>query len=178
MKTTMKQYNQEDMNKIASVKEEVEPMVRDAADMITPNIEVKEVKPLTHDQLMKALLFIEDILQRALCPFMVLGETAECIMAMDMPILEGNLVHLGILNNHYSISSKSTILSLLKQWQKEFYDDENIISFTYHGVPVQIDIIHKEYPFFKNPDVRFFNLTEFRVPNPFDDYLIWKDQIK
>jgi hypothetical protein len=165
------------MNKITSIKE-VEPVIRDTSRLETPQIEVKEETPLKHEQLLDALMFAEDVLTRAVCPFVALGETAETINTWDMPIFEGKGIYLGVMKRHLTKDALSTIKSYVGAWAKNSYIDEDVISFEYNNVPTYIQVISGDYPFFKNPDVRFFNITEVRIPNPFDEYWKWRDQIK
>ena len=149
-------------------------MVKHTEKLEIPQEEYREKEYLTHEQISDALLYAEDMLERSQIPFMLLGETAECLFLYEMPMFEGNIVHLGVFKRHLTDSTLST----LKDITKSSYIDDNIIKFEYKGVPIQIDIIHNTYPFFKNLDSKFYALTTFKIPNPFEDYWKWKDQIK
>lgn len=170
----MKQYNQDDINNIISITPEEKEHVKEPEKLEIPQDEYKEKESFTHEQLSDALLYAEDLLERSMIPFMLLGETAEALFLFEAPVFEGNLVHIGVLKRHLTDSTYSTLKSLAK----EYYADDNIFKFEYKGVPIEIDIIHNQYPFFQNLDSKFYALTTFRIPNPFEEYYKWKDQIK
>jgi hypothetical protein len=173
----MKQYNQDDINKIIRIEDDKNSVIKKPENLEIPQIEVPQKKELSSEELTDALLFTQDILERAMIPFIVLGETASAILSADIPTLYGQVIHLGVMERHLTLSTLQTVKDLLTNYHIEYYIDDNIISFGYKNVPIEIDIIHGDYAFLNNPDSRFFNLTEFRVPNPFDEYLKWGDQI-
>lgn len=176
---TTKQYKQEDINKISSIKEEPKDMVQNTEGLELPQIEVEAPKPLTHDQLHDTLLFTQDMLERSQIPFVVLGELAMSMKEYEMPVLEANNVQLGVMVRYFNKDGRSTLDSLLTEAHvKDLYIDDSIVTFTHNDVPVRIDIIKNHYLFFEYPDTRFYRLTEFRLPNPFDEYWKWKDQVK
>lgn len=178
MKTNMKQYKQEDINQISSIKEEA-PVVKDPSKLELPQDEPKEKIELTHEQLHDSLLFAQDMLERSQIPFVVLGELARSMRDYEVPMLDSDMVHIGVMVRYYNPDTRSMLNTLLDNAHvQNLYMDENIVTFEHNGVPVQIDIVKNHYLFFEYPDVRFYRLTEFRLPNPFEEYWKWKDQVK
>ena len=64
----------------------------------------------------------------------------------------------------------NSLCKLVKNGENYFID--------YNEVPVKLTIISHYYPFFMNPDVRYYMLTEFRIPNPFNAYWEERDKIE
>lgn len=167
----MKQYNQNDLNRVASIVPEKTD--RDIEKLEVPQVEAPKEVELTNDQLHDALMYAQDILERAMVPFLVFGETAEAIHSLDMPLMFGKGIHLGVRKQHLTESGKS-IISMLAT---DSIIDDRFVMFEYKGVPITIDVIKNDYPFLNNPDVKFYHLTEFKLPNPYNEYVKWKDQL-
>ncbi len=135
-------------------------------------VPVIKLPTLTHDQLHDALFFAQDILERSSIPFMVLGETAKCIIDNELPNLTGDKVEVGVTKRHLTRSCLETLKSLVK------CTVDNDIKFDYHGVPVEVKVIEGNYSYFTNPDVRYYHVTEFKTPNPFPEYWENRDNIQ
>ena len=46
----------------------------------------------------------------------------------------------------------------------------DLIKYTYNGVPIECKIIHQRYPWFRYPNAIGYNYDDFKTPNPFDKY--------
>lgn len=134
--------------------------------------ELKIPEPIQHEQLRDALFFTQDLLERCLVPFLVLGTVGRQIAEQDDPILQASRVELGVMKNHYTEGTKSMFLSLLEQQHISFENEDEDVAFEYKGVPVFVKIIKGSYPFFKYPNTKFFFVENLALPNPFDAY--WK----
>ena len=132
------------------------------------NEEKQELKSIlyTHNECHDALMHIQDLLERSQIQFILLGETAKQIDTMDIATLELPYIHLGVLKKDWTQSGSQTFKSLAPSINIE----DNIIDYEYNGVPIGIQIIDKDYPFFKNPDTRIYYLTEYKIPNPMSLY--------
>lgn len=113
--------------------------------------------------------------------------------------LFGTKVTGAIHKRHINDTFKSTIKRYLDNWKRSpatgdkmtinakiddyVWDDEGI-SFTYKGVPVELKFIERRYSFFKNPDVVYYEYgdgqmsDEFRIANPFEKYYPMRYMIK
>ena len=126
----------------------------------------KPTKQYTHDELYAALLHLQDTMERCLLPFMLLDDTAEQVIhetPLDVPEIS-----VGVQQKHLTRESKSTLKSLIP----DLVDADVSLGYTHNGVPVTIWVIQRRYKFFQCPDIRFYNITHFFVPNPFQSY--WK----
>ena len=115
-----------------------------------------------------ALLDIDDILGRALCPYFLLKDTAKAIC--DSKSLSGDGIYIGVLKKNIT----PEVLSVLKMYVKDDITDKingSGFSYQFNAVPVKVQFISEDYPFFKHPDSEFYLASEYNIPNPFKDYL-------
>ena len=120
---------------------------------------------LTHQQIESALYYLEDIFDRAQIPFILLEELARQVHD-EVPSLSMSEVDVGIEEKYF----KETGQGMLKIVAPELYMDNNVISLTKFGVPITIWVIHKQWKFFQSPDTKFYGVTSFKLPNPFNSY--------
>lgn len=119
--------------------------------------------------LMKALYDIQDILERALCPFVVLKETAQSLVEGNG--LKGDGVYIGIMKRNITKEALSTIKFYLAQSRNVEIRDDGF-DYEWNSVPVHVKFISRTYKFLENQDFKFYMANEYKIPNPFSDY--WK----
>lgn len=94
-------------------------------------------------------------------------------------IKEGNLavekLTAAIHQRHYTKEVQSAIKTQLDYWQSRKISEpyemtDDVIRFTYEGVPVEIKILKKRYKFFDYPNPVNYNYDDFRLANPFEKY--------
>jgi len=124
---------------------------------------------LSHQQIEGALFYLEDLLERAQIPFILLEGLARQVHD-GVPYFSLNEINVGVEEKYL----KETGQGFLKIVAPELYIDDNVISFEKGGVPITIWIIHKKWKFFQNPDTKFYGITEFKLPNPFEKY--WRSR--
>lgn len=118
------------------------------------------------ENLLAALFRAQDILDRAIIPFIVLGEVSYQIKN-NQP-LEANKISIGILKRH-ATESGTSLLSTIDPAIEQLTDGWRLV---HNEVPVTIKIIEKEHPVLRNPDIVFYKYDTFCIPNPFEKY--WK----
>lgn len=113
----------------------------------------------------KALDYVYDILDRSSIEYMLFGDTAYSIINNTPPKFQK--INLGV--KHYDLTDfAKRIFSLTVP---DAINDGHKIKFkSPEGVPIEIRIITKDYPFFNNPDTILFRQDAYHVPNPFQDY--------
>lgn len=124
-------------------------------------------------ELMRALYDVQDILERAICPFVLLGETARSIK--DTGRLSGDGVYIGILKKYVTHQVLSTVKFYLTYGGARKDMPENPIrddgfDYEWNGVPIHVRFIEGDYDFFKRQDFKFYMANEYRLPNPFETY--------
>lgn len=113
-----------------------------------------------------ALYSVADTLQRCSIKFVLLGDTAFSIYHNLLP--KYNKINLGVKKQELS----QFALSMLPVFIPGIEIGDHKIKFDYQGIPVEIRIIYKDYPFFDNPQTITFKFDDYLLPNPFDKY--WK----
>lgn len=130
-------------------------------------------KPYSHEELCAALRDVEDLMDRLLTPYVLLGKTAECVKKDKM--LEGDGIDVAIKSSaltQYVIDILKTYLNLSKE------DIEN--GFYYNSrnnIPIRIKVYRKQYDFFTYVDRKMYQFGLYDLPNPFDEYWKIKDEI-
>jgi hypothetical protein len=157
MKANSKAFNQEELNTI----------------VFTGTPKEEPYKPITKEDLHEALFYIQDLLERASLEFLVLGDPARS-MIQENEFMKGNKVELAIRRTHYTLSGAAMFKDLLP---KARYVGNKIFT-EYSRVPIEITIVDTVYPFFLNPNVVSYYLTEFNLPNPFEEYWLVRKDIK
>lgn len=132
-------------------------------------------KSFSHEQLNGALMATQDLMERlGGCPFYPLKDISKIIYENADGKLSGDGIYIGVPQREFTkqrISMFRTLEEALK-YKIEESDDHKDFKIELQGVPIYIKLITRNYKFFKNPDIKFWGVTEFLMPNPFDEY--WK----
>ena len=135
-------------------------------------VKMKETGPngLTDDQLSEALFKIEDTFQRMLCPFFLLGETAQSIRDsyVGSEKLTGRKIEIGVQRKYLTKEALITLDSYETGKEKTGFG----FKLLFKDIPIEVRIIERKYSFLKNLDKRFYRTSEYLLPNPFEAY--WK----
>ena len=119
------------------------------------------------EKLDRALWYIDDMLSRSQIEYMLFGDTAYSIFKNTHPKYQR--INLG--TSHWNITDFSRRIFALTNPEAEV--TSNKIKLTSpDGVPIEIRIYYKDYPFLRNPDKVLYRMDSYNIPNPFDDY--WK----
>lgn len=115
----------------------------------------------------KALIYAEDMMRRSQIEFMLFGDTAYSVYYNTFP--KYNKINLGIKAQDFTEFGRR----ILSMTVKDAVIDEHKIKFnSEEGIPIEIRIIHKNYPFFEHPEHILFHMDDYCIPNPFEKY--WK----
>lgn len=132
---------------------------------------VKEVPPLTHADLLKALDMAEDIYDRAGVTMIVLSDNAKGMQDRDNVFEYTDDLHVAIRNNDYHGYNKMVFDTYLPSYAEWFDDDGFIHVLTPEGVNIYFEFVdNKKYPFFDMPDKKQYIRREVALPNPFKEY--------
>ena len=124
--------------------------------------------------LREALFHVQEMMERALIPFFVLGTTGRHLYKNEETLKGDEEIRVGIKKAELTKEALSTLKSFIPGIDVSEYQ----LSYEYSGVPVIIDVIHTDYQVFKHPDTRYFYISEFKIPNPWGDYWERRDFIK
>lgn len=125
---------------------------------------VKKSPSLSHEKLMKALYFVEDLFSRPNIPFFLLDETA--LSAKENKNLEGDHITVGIRKLDFQPNNISMMDSL---YMPKSIDDKHI-EYVYDDVPITVKIIDSADDMFRNLNTFMYQYEAFSLPNPFDKY--------
>ena len=134
---------------------------------------VETTKKFQQFDIDEALLYIDDILDRCLCPYFLLDELAKAVFE-NQHGFELSEVTLGIRDKYLTKTVKSIILMM----NKDIKIRENTIALTHNKVPIVIWRIHNDIDVFRNPDTKFYSILNVKIPNPFKEYWKKRDLIK
>ena len=135
---------------------------------------IPELKVLKHEEIHEALLYIQDVLERSQINFVLLDEIAKKIYEEELPQLDVREIDIGILRREWHDVGRS----LFKMIVPEAEWHTNTISLKKGRVPIVMWIIDNHLDVFKNPDSRWYTVTEFKLPNPFNVYWNKRNMIK
>lgn len=132
---------------------------------------VEEVKPLTHEDLLKALDLAEDVYDRAGVTMILLGDNAKGMYDKDNVFEYTEDLHVAIRNNDYHGYNKMVFDTYLPSYAEWFDDDGFIHVLTVEGVNVYFEFVdNKEFPYFDMPDKKQYIRRAVAIPNPFPEY--------
>ena len=119
----------------------------------------------------KAVHHVQDLLNRTLIPFILLGDLVERIVN-NKSIAGIKLIEIGVFQ-------KDLVRERISSLKTEIGDITTDYGFGYKfdRIPIQIKIISKDHKFFENPDIIFYKSGEYRIPNPIEDYLKVRQEI-
>ena len=115
------------------------------------------------DQLHKALMDLEDIMDRALCPYILTLETARCVK--EGCLMEGDKIIAVVKYGEATRNKRSTFSSY-----SGVEIDDGGFKYEFNGVPVEVLFIKKKYSFFERPDSKTYMAGFYMLPNPWDTY--------
>lgn len=145
----------------------------------------KMKKTFKHSELNERLHFTQDLFERlGGCPFFPLMNTSFGIHGGKIALqqrgeinegLTGDGIYVGVKKNEWTEQRQSMLDTLQGFLNYNVAKTDRGLTITNKdgsGVPIYITIINRKYKFFENADITFWGVTEFMMPNPFDDY--WK----
>jgi len=63
-------------------------------------------------------------------------------------------------------------ISTMRIYLKEVKDPSKSFVYKFEGVPINVQVVKRDYGFLKYPDSKFYLASEYKIPNPFNEY--WK----
>ncbi len=129
--------------------------------------------PWTAEDVQKAILDIYDMGEKVQFRFLLLGDLSRAVKDKADVGFNASKLELGMFAKQLTPEVKS----LFKTWGFEPTEYGYVYYFTPPTkwevkIPVEIHVINRHYKFLENPDVGFFSVDEFLLPNPFENY--WK----
>ena len=134
-------------------------------DTIEPQEEEEEDEEEQPVDYLSVLDHIDDVFDRALTPFMLLGDSALGLVEQGDPFANSDKLHIGLRRSSFYDYNERT----LRDWLVGAKYNKNRIDYKFGGVNIRIDLLDDAL-FFDNPDVRLYAHLNLLVPNPFKEY--------
>ncbi len=120
-------------------------------------------KSFSHEDLLQALYYIEDVLSRAAIPFFTIKDTAESIMSQSD--LKGEAIYIGVRSTDW-YSSGLGILEVVADAKET---KKKRVEYEYNGVPIYVHI-YQNHSCIESTDPIPYAYEYFYVPNPYDQF--------
>ena len=120
----------------------------------------------SEEKLQTAILYVQDLLDKCQIPFVVLGNIAYQ-MRHGLPLHDHRVIF-GVLENH-AVIEQTRFITEFEPRTEVRTDGWRIV---YGDVPVMVKILTKRYDVIINPDIVFYHIEFFHIPNPWEEY--WK----
>lgn len=122
------------------------------------------------DDIQRALFYIDDLFESALCKYLVLKDTAKMIVNNEVP--NGEKITLGVERRYLTKGVLTTFKVHLKRGVTWREDGFTVCNQDTKFVPIDVQFIERRYNFFKFPTLKTYYYADFLVANPFKKY--WK----
>lgn len=119
----------------------------------------------TSDDLVSTLEHIDDVFDRALTPYVLLGDTGKGLFEAGDPFAFSDDLHIGIRKSHFYDYNERTLREYLVGAEYE----EDSIYYVHNGVTVYIDLL-QDSKFIEYPETHVFMYMNLALPNPFMEY--------
>lgn len=132
---------------------------------------VEPIKSFSDEKLHKALMYVEDLMDRALLPMILWGETAHNVFNTE---LFGNRIQVCTYSDHFSKFSEE-ILQQYGNVKVKQMDNAGtcsaVLKTDCDGVPIEILAVDRKAKYVENPDTVRFRHASYLIPNPIKSYL-------
>ncbi len=124
---------------------------------------------LNQIDLEKAINHVDDLFDRALCPFMFAGETGK---TMREGQIAGNKIEVVVNSKDFEGRTEELFKTMINEmFPKLNIDRQNgFMKWEFEGVPIEVRIAHRKYPCLLNSDMIFYKYDTFKIPNPWAEY--------
>lgn len=111
-----------------------------------------------------AMRYIYDQMERCLIyNYVILGDAGKAINEERQ--IDTDEIEVGIRKAEMTAERRS----FFNEWgYKE--DEKGNWHTSFEGVPIAFKVIKRNYDFFKRPDLRYYDVDEYHIPNPFEKY--------
>lgn len=119
------------------------------------------------------MMFVYDIFDRCQIKYFMLGDIAKQLYDGQENYLEADKIEVGVMRGSLTKALYSIFKTYLPTGYKEVlnrHDNLKQIEFVAGDVPVVIRVFDKDYGVFKNLDLKFYDVEQVYLPNPFGVY--------
>lgn len=118
---------------------------------------------VTHDQLLSALYWVFDFMDRARINFYLVGSTAQDVRANKM--LSGDRVQVAVRKNEWESGARR----IADAFAEPLNDWGQSVEYVYNGVPVVVHVL-KDSTTLSGFDTAIYEQEYFKFPNPYEQF--------
>lgn len=122
-----------------------------------------EKKTFSHEQMLEALYFVHDFMDRAMLTFCVVGSTADSIIKNK--ILDGSSIKVAVRKPEWDSGARV----IADAFAMPIEDLGDIVTYEWNGVPITLYIL-KDSETLQRPDTILYESEYFKFPNPFKTF--------
>lgn len=118
---------------------------------------------LSHDQLILALYWVWDFMERALINFYVVGSTYEAVK--NHKDLYGDKIQVAVRKNDWESGARR----IADAFAEPLRDNGTTVEYEYLGIPVIVYVL-EDSPTLSSFDTTIYNAEYFKFPNPYSQF--------
>jgi len=152
----------------------VKPLIGETAMKVDPNLGTLTLKDIEqandeiikfeHDQLLQALYWIFDAMERALINFYLVGTTAESVR--QKKDLFGGKIMIAVRKNEWESGARN----IIDAFAPPIVDNGTTVEYEYNGVPVILYVL-EDSETLSSFDTTIYAQEYFKLPNPYDEFV-------
>jgi hypothetical protein len=119
---------------------------------------------LGHDQLLKALYWTWDVMERSSINLYVLENAYEAV-SKNMPIT-GNSLSVSVRKNEWNSGARNVAVT----FAPPLTETEDLVTYEYEGVPIKVHLL-KDSETLINADTKVYHAEYFKYPNTYSQFL-------
>ena len=133
--------------------------------------EIVEVISLPHDQLLKALYWIWDCMERSSVTLLLVGSTAESVK--NHRDLIGDKITVAVRKNEWDSGAKN----IVDAFATPIVDNGTTLDYEFEGTPIKLFIL-EDNAMLTSADTILYKSEYFKMPNPLEQFVREFPEIK
>jgi hypothetical protein len=125
--------------------------------------QVAEQIVFSHDQLLKALYYVFDFMDRAMINFYLVGSTGQSIK--DHKDLFGSCILAAVRKNEWESGAKR----IADAFATPLRETNELVEYIYEGVPIKLYVL-PDSELLRSADTTIYASEYFKLPNPFEEF--------
>jgi len=124
---------------------------------------VPQAPSLTHDQLLKALYYVFDFMDRAMINFYLVGSTGESVK--NHKDLFGSCISIAVRKNEWESGARR----IADAFAAPIKETKDLVEYEYDGVPIKLYVL-PDSELLRSPDTILYASEYFKLPNPYEEF--------
>lgn len=130
-------------------------------------VSAQQAKDLPHAQLIQALYWVFDFMDRALINFYLVGHTAECVK--NKKELSGDKIQVAVRKNEWESGARRIADAFATPITEKQYENGSQVEYEYNGVPIILYVL-ADSETLRSADTFIYEREYFKMPNPYEQF--------